>query len=105
MPASQPKHVSLTMKTAREKLFMHIRATASCIGRVSVLVNDVYHRNQYIFIEWRFGLSSLTYRDANANNLLNAFDFSQNPNPPHVIPLSKQELESIAPFIELGMGD
>lgn len=85
--------------------------------RVPALIISPYSKPGYIdhtlysfesmlkFIEWRFGLSSLTYRDANANNLLNAFDFSQNPNPPHFIPLSKQELESIAPFIELRMGD
>ena len=85
--------------------------------RVPALIISPYSKPGYIdhtlysfesmlkFIEWRFGLSSLTYRDANANNLLNAFDFSQNPNPPHFIPLSKHEQESIASFIELGMGD
>jgi phospholipase C len=85
--------------------------------RVPALIISPYSKPGYIdhtlysfesmlkFIEWRFGLSSLTYRDANANNLLNAFDFRQNPNPPHFIPLSKHEQESIAPFIELGMRD
>jgi phospholipase C len=32
------------------------------------------------FIEWRFNIPSLTERDRNANNLLNAFDFNQKPN-------------------------
>jgi phospholipase C len=47
------------------------------------------------FIEWRFNIPSLTDRDRNANNLLNAFDFSQKPNSPHVIPLSRAELHAI----------
>ena len=29
------------------------------------------------FIEWRFNIPSLTDRDRNANNILNAFDFNQ----------------------------
>jgi phospholipase C len=82
--------------------------------RVPALIVSPYSKPGYIdhtlysfesmlkFIEWRFGLPSLTYRDAHANNLLNAFDFNQKPNPPHIIPLSKQELESIVPFIEHG---
>jgi phospholipase C len=47
------------------------------------------------FIEWRFNLPPLTARDAHANNLLNAFDFSQKPRPPHIIPLSQAQLNAI----------
>ncbi|HEY6272419.1 MAG TPA: choice-of-anchor D domain-containing protein [Terriglobales bacterium] len=36
-------------------------------------------------VEERFDLSSLTERDANANDMLDSFDFSQNPNPPLVL--------------------
>ena len=36
-------------------------------------------------IETRFGLSSLTERDANSNNMLDCFDFTQKPLPPDVI--------------------
>jgi phospholipase C len=46
-------------------------------------------------IEWRFSLPPLTARDAHANNLLNAFDFSQKPRPPHIIPLSQAQLDAI----------
>jgi phospholipase C len=34
------------------------------------------------FVEERFGLSALTERDAYANDMLDAFDFTQNPLPP-----------------------
>ncbi len=33
------------------------------------------------FIEWRWGLPAVAARDASANNLLAAFDFSQSPPP------------------------
>ncbi|HLW83356.1 MAG TPA: alkaline phosphatase family protein [Candidatus Acidoferrales bacterium] len=39
------------------------------------------------FIELRFGLSPLTMRDAAANNVTDAFDFSQSPRPPLILPL------------------
>ncbi|MFZ0893549.1 MAG: alkaline phosphatase family protein, partial [Candidatus Nitrosopolaris sp.] len=53
------------------------------------------------FIEWRFSLQPLTERDLHANNLLNAFDFSQKPLPPHVVPLAGAELSAIRPYINL----
>jgi phospholipase C len=53
------------------------------------------------FIEWRFGLQPLTERDLHANNLLNAFDFSQKPNLSHIVPLTTAELNSIRPYINL----
>lgn len=53
------------------------------------------------FIEWRFSLQPLTERDLHANNLLNAFDFSQKPFPPHVVPLTGAELSAIRPYINL----
>ena len=37
------------------------------------------------FIEKRFGLAPVTQKDANANDLTDAFDFSQNPLPPLVL--------------------
>jgi phospholipase C len=51
------------------------------------------------FIEWRFNIPPLTARDAHANNLLNAFDFSQKPRPPHIIPLSQSQLNAIKPLM------
>jgi phospholipase C len=51
------------------------------------------------FIEWRFNLPPLTARDAHANNLLNAFDFSQKPRPPHIILLSQAQLNVIKPLM------
>ncbi|MDQ6863699.1 MAG: alkaline phosphatase family protein [Thermoproteota archaeon] len=53
------------------------------------------------FIEWRFSLQPLTERDLHANTLLNAFDFSQKPLPPHVVPLTGAELSAIRPYINL----
>ncbi len=44
------------------------------------------HTSILSFIEARFGLKPLTTRDANANNLMEAFDFSQSPRPPLVLP-------------------
>jgi phospholipase C len=54
------------------------------------------------FIEWRFNLPPLGVRDANANNLLNAFDFKQKPLLPDIIPLSQKQLSAIQPYIKLG---
>jgi phospholipase C len=56
-------------------------------GRVPMLVISPYARKGYVdhtmynttsilkFIEWRYGLKPLAERDAEANNLLGAFDF------------------------------
>jgi phospholipase C len=38
------------------------------------------------FIEDNWGLSQLTHRDRDADNLSYAFDFSQDPRPPDVLP-------------------
>jgi acid phosphatase len=58
-------------------------------GRVPMLVISPYAREGYVdhtmynttsilkFIEWRYGLKHLDERDAEANNLLAAFDFDQ----------------------------
>jgi acid phosphatase len=58
-------------------------------GRVPMLVISPYARRGYVdhtlynttsilkFIEWRYGLKPLAKRDAEANNLLGAFDFDQ----------------------------
>ena len=54
------------------------------------------------FVEWRFGLPALTTRDADANNLLNAFNFNQKPTAPLVIPLSQSQLATIQPYISEG---
>ncbi|MDG6934189.1 MAG: hypothetical protein JRN68_05785 [Nitrososphaerota archaeon] len=82
--------------------------------RVPALLISPYAKSGYLdhtiydfestlkFIEWQFNLPPLGMRDANANNLLNAFDFSQNPLPPDVIPLTQQQLATIQPYILLG---
>ena len=54
------------------------------------------------FIEWRFNLPSLTSRDADANNLLNAFNFNQLPLSPDIIPLTSAQLKIIQPYILQG---
>jgi len=51
------------------------------------------------FVEWRFGLPALTARDADTNNLLDAFNFNQQPLTPLVIPLSWGQLATIQPYI------
>lgn len=83
--------------------------------RVPALIISPYARPGFIddtqyqfesvmrFIEWRFGLPPLTQRDANAANLLGAFDFSQSPLPPDIIPLSKAQFGAIAPYIVSGV--
>jgi phospholipase C len=43
------------------------------------------------FIEYNYGLPPLSTRDANANNLLNAFNFSQMPREPPVFHSSSSE--------------
>jgi len=46
------------------------------------------HTSILKFIEWLFGLPPLAERDAKANNILNALDFSQRPRPPIIPPLT-----------------
>jgi phospholipase C len=82
--------------------------------RVPALIISPYVKPGYIdhtvysfestlkFIEWRFGLHSLNSRDANSNNLLDAFDFNQNPLAPYIIPLSSAQLASIRGYISEG---
>jgi phospholipase C len=76
--------------------------------RMPTLIVSPYARPGYIdhtqyqfesilnFIGWRFNIPSLTHRDRNANNILNAFDFNQKPNPPHIIHLSPEQLSLIS---------
>jgi phospholipase C len=56
------------------------------------------------FIEWDFGLQSLTARDANANNLLNAFDFQQKALSPDIIPLNQSQINQFTPYLWNGGG-
>ncbi|MGH9432670.1 MAG: phospholipase C [Terriglobia bacterium] len=68
-----------------------------CGPRVPLLIISPYAKQGYIthqtgdftsllrFIEERFGLRYLTARDHFANDMTDAFDFSQTPNPPLVI--------------------
>jgi phospholipase C len=78
--------------------------------RVPAIIISPYARAGYIdhtpyifestlkMMEWKFNLSTLTARDANANNLLNAFDFTQKPRPPTPIHLSADDLAQLVPF-------
>src|SRR4029079_5268996 len=43
------------------------------------------------FIEYNYGLPPLSTRDANANNLLNAFNFSQMPREPPIFESSRSQ--------------
>jgi phospholipase C len=74
--------------------------------RVVALLVSPYAREAYIdhtqldftsilkFIEVNWGVPSLSTRDANANDLMSAFDFSQPPRPAQFLPLSR---ESVTP--------
>jgi phospholipase C len=62
--------------------------------------NTVYSFDSILkFVEWNFGLHSLTSRDANANNLLNAFNFQQTPLGPDIIPLNQSQISQITPYL------
>jgi len=82
--------------------------------RVPALIISPYAKSDFLdhtvydfestlkFMEWTFGLPALTARDANANNLLNAFNFNQHPSAPFVIQLNKSQLAAIQPWIDVG---
>jgi phospholipase C len=53
------------------------------------------------FIEWRFNIPALTDRDLHAINLLNAFNFNQNADSPHIVALNQTELNAIRPYMGL----
>jgi phospholipase C len=79
--------------------------------RCPALIISAYSKTGYIdhtlysfestlkFIEWRFGMGSLTGRDSRANNMFNAFNFNQSPAAPYVIPLTNSQLGAIARYI------
>jgi phospholipase C len=81
--------------------------------RVPALIISPYSKAGYVdhtqyqlesilkFIEWRFSLNSLTSRDLHSNNLLNAFNFTQKPSSPYIVPLSKEEFNEIRPFVNV----
>lgn len=52
------------------------------------------------FIEWNFGLGHLTNRDTYANNMLNAFNFSQKPRTPYIIPISQTNLNEVKRLLQ-----
>ncbi|MEM2685936.1 MAG: alkaline phosphatase family protein [Candidatus Bathyarchaeia archaeon] len=76
--------------------------------RVPAIIISPYAKRGYIdstvydhtsilkFIEWLFDLPPLTERDSKANNILNAFDFSQPPRPPRIISLSYKSADEQA---------
>jgi phospholipase C len=67
--------------------------------RVPLLMISPYARQGYVdhtpgefssilrFIEDNWGLTQLTHRDTDADNLTEAFDFTQDPRPPDPLPL------------------
>ena len=70
--------------------------------RVAALMVSPYAREGYIdhtqldftsvlkFIEYNWGIAPLASRDAQANNFLEAFDFSQRPRPASFLPLARE---------------
>ncbi len=79
--------------------------------RVPALIISPYSKTNYVdhtlysfesilkFIEWRFSLPSLTLRDASANNILNALNFSSRPRQPISINLTAYQIKSIMPYV------
>jgi phospholipase C len=76
--------------------------------RVPALLVSPYARRGYVdsttydftsilaFIEANWRLSPLAERDAHANNLMPAFDFSSRPRPAHIIPWERQAADVVA---------
>ncbi len=76
--------------------------------RVPLIVISPYAKQGYIdhtqfefssflrFAEDRFGMAQLTGRDKAANNMMDAFDFSQNPRPPLI--LSQRSCKNVTPY-------
>ena len=70
--------------------------------RVPGLVISPYAKQNYVdhktysvsswlrTVEERFGVNPLTARDTNANDMLSAFDFSQNPRPPVILNATRE---------------
>jgi phospholipase C len=81
--------------------------------RMPALIISPYTKHGYVdhtryqfesvlkFIEWRFNIPALTERDLHANNLLNAFNFNQNADSPHIVAFNKTQLNAILPYIGL----
>jgi phospholipase C len=81
--------------------------------RMPALIISPYTKHGYVdhtryqfesvlkFIEWRFNIPALTERDLHANNLLNAFNFNQNADSPHIVAFNKTQLNAILPHIGL----
>ena len=64
------------------------------IGYVDSTVLDFTSILKFIEVNW--SLSPLAVRDANANNFLTAFDFSQTPRKPEFLPMSRNVEEQTA---------
>jgi acid phosphatase len=83
-------------------------------GRVPMLLISPYARKGFVdhtlydttsilkFIEWRYGLEPLTDRDAGANNLLPAFDFSP-PAARQALPESGGSISVLWPLASAGL--
>lgn len=75
--------------------------------RVPALIISPYSKQGYVdhtiysfgstlkFIEWNYNIQSLTTRDGNANNMLNALDFNQTRRRPYIIPMNQSQIEQI----------
>jgi phospholipase C len=75
----------------------------SAFAKTGYLDNTVYDFESTLkFAEWNFNLPSLTLRDSNANNLLNAFNFAGQATPPFLISLTSAQLATIQPYILQG---
>jgi phospholipase C len=62
-------------------------AKQTVYGKQGYVTHSTYELSSVLrFIEERFGVAPLTSRDATANDILDAFDFSQRPLPPLVLP-------------------
>jgi phospholipase C len=56
-------------------------------SRSGVVVHTQYDSTSPLaLLETKYGLPALTERDGSSNSMLDCFDFSQTPLPPHIIP-------------------
>jgi phospholipase C len=84
--------------------------------RVPGIVISPYAKNNYVdhdtyctestlkFIELMYNLPNLTARDGPnsvCGNLLNSFDFNQQPQPPHIIPLNAIQISVVNKFLDM----
>jgi phospholipase C len=72
-------------------------------SRAGYIDNTVYDfESTLAFIEWNWNLPPLGIRDSMANNMTDAFNFTQKPLPGVYTPLTQSQLQTILPYVNIG---